>query len=83
MALCVVLNPDGTLQPTGEPPESCAGYLLVSGAELSVMQTFSDALVMPTAEEAAGVFATCVGMILGFYVVGSYVGAVLRQFRGR
>lgn len=81
MAQCVILNPDGTLTPTGQPVAECTGYVLVSGSEYGVYQTVQDAFARPTPEQAAGWFFGAWGAVMVAYIAARCVGAVLSMFK--
>ncbi|WP_369929321.1 hypothetical protein [Xanthomonas sp. NCPPB 2632] len=80
MAVCVTLNPDGTLATTGQAVSECAGYVLVSGSEYGVYQVVQDALSTPTPEEAAGWFAGPFTLVLTLHLVARNVGVLGRFF---
>jgi hypothetical protein len=81
MALCVTLQPDGTLVPTGQAVVDCTGYVMVSSAEYGVYQVVQDALVTPTPAQATDWFVGGFGAVLLFYVVGRMAGSVLSMFK--
>lgn len=80
MALCVALQQDGTLLPTGEPVESCTGYVLASGSEHSFYALAYQAFATPTPEQAAGWFVGSFGAVLVFYIAARMVGSVVNMF---
>lgn len=80
MALCVALQPDGTLLPTGQPVTECAGYVLVSASEHGVYAVVQQAFSMPTPEEALLWSTTCCGAVLLWFVVGRIAGSVATIF---
>jgi len=81
MALCVTLNQDGTLTPTGQPVGECTGYVLVSGSEYGVYQVVQDALGAPTPEQAMGWFFGAWGAVMVFYIASRAAGAVIAMFK--
>jgi len=80
MALCVALQADGTLLPTGQPVAECAGYVLVSASEHGVYEVVQQALSMPTPEEALLWATTTCGVVIAWFVVGRIVGSVATMF---
>ena len=80
MALCVALQPDGTLLPTGQAVDGCTGYVLVSGSEYGVYQVVQQALGMPTTEQAAAWFAGTFSAVLLCFLVGRLAGSVATFF---
>lgn len=80
MSLCVALQADGTLVPTGQPVAECAGYVLVSAAEHGIYGVVQQALAMPTAEESLKWFTACCGAVIVWFVVGRMVGSVASMF---
>ncbi len=81
MALCVVLNTDGTLTPTGEAVEACTGYVLVSSSEHSFYAMVHQAFDTPDAETAAGWFVGALGAVMFWFVVGRIAGSVVAMFK--
>ena len=81
MATCVQLNADGTLTPTGEPVESCTGYVLVSGSEYSLYQAVNTAFAYPTSDVAESWFFGAWGAVMVMFIAGRCVGAVLSMFK--
>jgi hypothetical protein len=80
MAQCVTLNADGTLTPTGQTVDQCAGYVLVSGSEYGVYQAVQTALGVPSTTEAQGWFFGAWGAVMVFYIGARCVGSVLSMF---
>lgn len=80
MGLCVALQQDGTLLPTGETVENCTGYVLTSGSEHSFYALAYQAFAAPTPEQAAGWFVGSFGAVLVFYVGARMVGAIVAMF---
>lgn len=80
MALCVALQADGTLIPTGQPVAECTGYVLVSGTEHAVYELINQALAMPTPEQAAGWFVGSAGVVISWFVVSRIAGRVAHFF---
>lgn len=81
MALCVALAADGTLIPTGQPVESCAGYVLVTGSEHSFYALAYQAFAAPTPEQAAGWFVGCFGAVVMLFVAARMAGSVASIFK--
>lgn len=81
MAVCVALNQDGTLTPTGQPVGECTGYVMVSGSEYGVYQVVQQALGVPTSEEAMGWFFGAWGAVMVFYIASRAAGAVVGMFK--
>lgn len=81
MALCVALTADGLLVPTGQPVESCTGYVLVSGAEHSFYALAYQAFAAPEPEVAASWFVGSFGAVLFIYVVARMAGGVASMFK--
>jgi hypothetical protein len=80
MALCVQLQPDGTLVPTGQTSEECTGYVLVTPAEHAWSALLHEAFAWPEPTEAATLMAKSFGGVLLFYIVAYICGAVGRYF---
>lgn len=80
MALCVALNSDGTLTPTGQPVAECTGYVMVSGSEYGVYQAVQDAFAVPTAAQASTWFVASWGCVVVMFIVGRCVGSVVSVF---
>lgn len=81
MALCVTLNSDGTLTPTGQPVSECTGYVMVSGSEYGVYQSIDTAFAAPTPEVASGWFFGCWGAVMVSFIAARCVGSVLSMFK--
>lgn len=79
MATCVVLAADGTLQPTGQPADQCAGYVLLTAAEHESYATLGELFGMPTVAEAQEIFVYGFGLVLLLNVAGYMVGAVVKM----
>lgn len=80
MALCVALQSDGTLVPTGQPVDACTGYVLVSSSEYGVYEAVQQALQMPDKETALGWFGGCLSMVVFLYVACRLAGSVANIF---
>lgn len=80
MALCVALQADGTLLPTGQPVAECTGYVLVSSSEYGVYEAVQQALQMPDKEVALGWFAGCLTLVVSLYLVSRLAGSVANIF---
>lgn len=81
MALCVTLQSDGTLVPTGQPVSECTGYVLVSSAEHGVYEVVNKAFGTPTPEQAAGWFLGALGAVMFWFLVSRMVGSVAGIFK--
>lgn len=80
MGVCVVLQPDGTLLPTGQPASECAGYVLVTGSEHGVYALVQQALGMPEPEVVGGWFVGSFGAVMLFYMSAYFVGRIVSMF---
>ena len=80
MALCVSLQIDGTLAPTGQAVGECTGYVLVSSAEYGVYQAVNQAFATPTPELAMGWFVGSLGAVMFWYMVARMAGSVANFF---
>ena len=80
MALCVALQADGTLLPTGQAVSECTGYVLLSSSEHAVYGLINQAFAMPTPEQAAGWFCGTAGVVIGWFVVARIAGRVANFF---
>ena len=80
MSVCVVVNPDGTLTPTGQPVSECTGYVLVSGSEHGVYALVQEAFGFPEPEVIGGWFVGAFGAVMLFYMASYYVGRVISVF---
>lgn len=81
MAICVTLNADGTLTPTGQPVDQCTGYVMVSGSEYGVYQALDTALAAPAPDVATSWFFGAWGAVLTCYIAAKCVGGVLSMFK--
>lgn len=79
MAICVQLQADGTLVPTGEPVEQCSGSVLLSGTEYATVQVLDNIFMWPEPEVAASWFGFAFFLILALNVVGSMTGSVVKS----
>lgn len=80
MALCVVMNSDGTLSPTGQAVDECTGYVMVSSSEYGVYGVMQNAFAAPSPVQASGWFFGCWGAVMVFYLVSRAVGSVISMF---
>lgn len=80
MGICVQLDSGGTLTPTGEPPESCSAYVLLSGSENSMVTAVWSVFGQPTQEQAIEWFAGPFCFVVFLYLVGRGAGAVVNMF---
>ena len=83
MAICVQLQPDGTLVPTGEAVSECTAYVLASGSEFGVYEAVNTALTTPTSDVVSSWFFGAWGAVMVAFIAGRCVGAVLSMFEGR
>ena len=81
MAICVALQPDGTLAPTGQPVAECTGYVLVSGSEHSFYALVQQVFERPEPEVIAGWFVGALGAVMFWYVASRMAGAVVAMFK--
>jgi hypothetical protein len=81
MAICVALQSDGTLIPTGQVVDACTGYVLVSGSEYSFYALVHQAFAISTPEQAAGWFVGTFGLVIACYVAARMVGSVVSMFK--
>ncbi len=81
MAICVALQADGTLVPTGESVDQCTGYVLVSGSEYGLMQAVNTAFAAPTTEQATSYFVGTFGIVVFFFVAARMAGSVAAMFK--
>jgi len=83
MALCVALQPDGSVVPTGQAVTECTGYVLVSGTEHGVYAVVQKVFEFPSTEVALGWFAGCFSLVVFLYVAMRMGGAVANIFNSR
>jgi hypothetical protein len=81
MSICVALNEDGTLSPTGQTVADCTGYVLTSPGEVMVAAVIASAFEPPDLTNAAGWFAGVFSLIVICYVAGRGIGAVVNSVR--
>lgn len=81
MAICVELQADGTLVPTGQPVDQCTGYVLVSGSEYGIYSFMHDALAIPDSQVVGGWFVGALGAVMFWYVVSRMAGSVATFFK--
>lgn len=81
MAICVALQADGTLVPTGQAVGECTGYVMVSGSEYGVYSLVQQALTPPEQVEAVKWFSACFGVVLVCFVAGRLAGSVAAMFK--
>ncbi len=80
MGLCVAINPDGTLTPTGQPVSECSAYVLVSGSEYSLLGTIEQLLGNPTEAQVAIVLGCCFFGPIALYLVAHMGSKIARVF---
>lgn len=83
MGLCVALQPDGTLVPTGQSVADCTGYVLMSPAESWTASMLADALQPPSAEVLTGWWLGSFGLVMVSYLAGRAVGSLLDNLNRR
>ncbi|MBO9748856.1 hypothetical protein J7431_16795 [Xanthomonas phaseoli pv. dieffenbachiae] len=83
MAMCVALQADGTLVPTGQSVGECSAYVLVSGSEYSVYALVQEAFAMPSNEDAVVWSTGCCGVVIVWFVLGRLAGSVAGMFNDR
>lgn len=81
MAVCVALQADGTLVPTGQAVEACTGYVLVSGSEHSFYALVHEAFAAPSPEVAGQWFVGALGAVMFWFIVGRIAGHVATFFK--
>lgn len=81
MALCVALQADGTLVPTGQAISECTGYVLVSGSEHAIYGIVAQAFAIPDPETAAGWFVGALGAVIFWFVAARMAGTVAAMFK--
>lgn len=81
MGLCVVLNPDGTLSPTGQPVSDCTVYVLTTPADVLVADTIASAFVVPAGEVLAAWFAGVFSLVVVCYLAARAIGSVVNSVR--
>lgn len=79
MPICVALQANGTLIPTGEAVEACTGYVLNSGSEHAIYQTLIDLFSWPTPEVATSWLMGAFILILTMNAAGYITGAVVKM----
>lgn len=83
MGLCVLLDTNGALIPTGQPVTECSGYVLLSASEHAVYGLINQAFAMPTPQQAVSWFVGSAGVVIGWYVLARITGTVAGFFNGR
>lgn len=81
MAICIVINVDGTVTPTGETIDACSGYVLLSGSEHATHTVIDRLLDWPEASTAAAWLVGSFAFVLGSYLTAKLVGSVVSMFR--
>ena len=81
MSLCVVLNPDGTLSPTGQPVADCTGYVLATPAEIYFTEVMASAFEAPSNAALAGWFAGVFSLVLVLYLSARAIGSIVNSVR--
>ncbi|HEY0491076.1 MAG TPA: hypothetical protein VGD30_16310 [Telluria sp.] len=78
MALCVVINADGTLAQTGQPVSECAGYVMVDASEHARSSLLDTLLSVPEPGVAGTWLVGAFGFVLGCNVLSSLAGSVVK-----
>lgn len=81
MPLCVTLQADGTLVPTGQAVADCTGYALVTPTEVWLSSTLADALNPPSAEVVAAWWFGTFALVVTCYLAGRFVGAIVNAVK--
>ena len=81
MSLCVVLNADGTLSPTGQAVADCTGHVLATPTEIWLSHTLAQALEPPSVEVMAGWWLGTFSLVMICYIAGRAVGSLLHIVR--
>jgi hypothetical protein len=81
MALCVQIQPDGTLVPTGDDATTCPAYVLLSGSEYSFANAMGQALEIPDVTTALGWFTGPFCFVVIVYMAARSSGAIINMFR--
>ena len=79
MAICVALQPDGTLVATGEPVEQCTGYVMLSGSEYAGVQQLNTIFSWPEPAVASLWFSAAFTLVIVCNAAGSVVGSVVKM----
>jgi hypothetical protein len=79
MSQCVTLNADGTLTSTGQPVESCAGYVLVDATEHANMSFLATLFQWPETNVVGTWLVGAFAFVVVCNVAGSMVGSVVRM----
>jgi hypothetical protein len=80
MALCVVLQLDGTLVATGEAVADCTGHLLLTPAEHALLGVVGDAFAPVDTETAVQISSVAFMSVIAVYVAARCVGAIVEMF---
>jgi len=80
MATCVQLTTDGTLVPTGQPVSECAGYVMLSGAEMDVIAALAQVFAVPDMATATAWFSAAFAAPLVCFLVADMVATIRRVF---
>ena len=81
MSQCVVLNADGTLVPTTDAPQQCAGYVLLTPGEYAASQWSSALWATPTADQIGTAVQYGFFLPLMVYVLASWTGVLANFFK--
>jgi hypothetical protein len=82
MGLCVQLNGDGTVTPTGQTVEDCTAYVLASPGEAWLSSIVQQAFEVPAdLEVLAGWWLGSFSLVLVSYMAGWCVGQVIKTVR--
>lgn len=81
MALCVALQADGTLAPTGQAMADCSGYVLGSPVDVWLTDLVAQALAVPSAEVLAGCWFATFALVMTCYVASRQIGTLVSFVR--
>lgn len=81
MGLCVVLQADGTLAPSGQAVGECTGYVLATPGEVVFSEVIASVFAAPDPAVAAGWFAGVFALIVTTFLAARAVGAVVNSVR--
>jgi hypothetical protein len=79
MPLCVALQADGTLIPTGQAVDACTGYVLHTAAESVFMTQLVDLFAWPEPSVLTSWLMGAFFLILTMNAAGYIVGAVVKM----
>lgn len=80
MSQCVLLNADGSLVPTTDTPQQCAGYVLLTPGEYAASQWSAVLWAKPAAEQIDTALQYGFFLPLLVYVIASWTGTLANFF---